>query len=61
MMSGYASLPEGRGKDSVFLRFVGEMSFQIVMTAGAFVLLFRLLRVVFHRTFPGTEVVTEGI
>jgi hypothetical protein len=61
MTSGYGSVPDGRPKDSMFLRFVGEVCFQVVMTAGAFLLLYRLLRVVFHRTFPGLDVVPEGI
>jgi hypothetical protein len=61
MTTSYASLPDGRTKDALFLRFVGEVSFQAVMTAGAFLLLFRLLRVVYHQKFPGLDVVTEGI
>jgi hypothetical protein len=61
MTSGYGSLPDGRPKDALFMRFIAEVFFQVVMTAGAFSLLYRLLRVVFHRKFPGLDVVPEGI
>jgi len=61
MTTGYASVPDGRAKDALFLRFVGEVGFQMVMTAGAFLLLFRLLRVVYHQKFPELDVVIEGI
>ncbi|MGH9441031.1 MAG: hypothetical protein ACRD16_02030 [Thermoanaerobaculia bacterium] len=61
MATGYPKLPEGRRRDRLFVRFLVETAFQPIVTAGTFLLLYRLLRVVFHRTIPVLGAVQEGI
>jgi hypothetical protein len=57
----YGRLPEGPAKDTVFLRFLGTIVAQPIATMAAFSLLYRLLRVVYHREFPWLDAVQEGI
>lgn len=57
----YGKLPEGRPKDALFLRFLGAVLAQPVATLAAFSLLYRLLRLVYHREFPWLDAVQEGI
>jgi hypothetical protein len=57
----YGRLPEGRAKDIVFLRFLGAIVVQPIATLAAFSLLYRLLRLVYHRDFPWLDAVQEGI
>jgi hypothetical protein len=57
----YGKLPDGGPKDTVFLRFLGAIVAQPIATLAAFSLLYRLLRVVYHREFPWLDVVQEGI
>jgi hypothetical protein len=57
----YGRLPEGRPKDALFLRFLGTVLAQPVATLAAFSLLYRLLRLVYHREFPWLDAVQEGI
>jgi hypothetical protein len=57
----YGKLPDGGPKDTVFLRFLGAIVAQPIATLAAFSLLYRLLRVVYHRQFPWLDVVQEGI
>ncbi len=61
MTGGYAGLPDGPPKDALFLRFLGLVALQPIATAGAFSLLYRLLRVVYHEEFPWLDIPTEGL
>jgi len=57
----YGRLSEGGAKDTVFLRFLGAIVTQPIATLAAFSLLYRLLRLVYHRQFPWLDAVQEGI
>jgi hypothetical protein len=61
MTVGYSSLPDGARRDTLFLRFLGLVTLQPIATAGTFSLLYRLLRVVYHRQFPWLDIPTEGL
>jgi hypothetical protein len=61
MTSGYGNLPEGELKDVVFLRFLAIVALQPITTAGAFSVLYRLLRLVYHEKFPWPDVSPQGI
>ena len=61
MTPGYAGLPEGKQKEALFLRFLGLVVLQPIATGGAFSILYRLLRVVYHEKFPWPDVTPEGI
>ncbi len=61
MAGDYARLPDGRPKDALFLRFLAAIVAQPLVTLAAFSLLYRLLRVVYHRQFPWLNAVQEGI
>ena len=61
MTSGYGNLPDGELKDAIFLRFLAIVALQPITTAGAFSLLYRLLRLVYHEKFPWPDVSPQGI
>jgi hypothetical protein len=61
MVSGYGNLPDGKLKDALFLRFMAITALQPITTAGAFTLLYHLLRLVYHEKFPWLDVSPEGI
>ena len=61
MTSGYGNLRDGEFKDALFLRFLAIVALQPIATAGAFSLLYRLLKLVYHETFPWLDVSPQGI
>jgi hypothetical protein len=61
MTAGYGDLPDGAVKDRLFLCFLGLVVLQPIATAGAFSLLYRLLRLVYHEQFPWLDISPEGI
>jgi hypothetical protein len=57
----YGALPEGRPKDRLFLYFITAIGVQPLATAGAFVILYRIMGLVYHLKVPGLTGVQEGI
>jgi hypothetical protein len=57
----YGSLPDGESKDRLFLRVIGAVVLQPVMTALAFSVLYRIMGVAYHLQVPGLTAVQEGI
>jgi hypothetical protein len=57
----YGSLPDGREKDRLFLRLVGAVAAQPVLTAVAFAVLYRVMGVAYQLWIPGLAAVQEGI
>jgi hypothetical protein len=57
----YGSLPDGAAKDRVFLRVIGAVVAQPVVTALAFSVLYRLLGVAYRLRVPPLAAVQEGL
>lgn len=55
------ALPEGAAKDRLFLRFLCIVLLQPLVTASAFVVLYRIVGVVYHLDVPPLPGIQEGI
>ena len=59
--SGYGGLPDGRPKDRLFLCLLSAVLIQPFATAGAFMVLYRVMGVLYRLRVPGLTAVQEGI
>jgi hypothetical protein len=57
----FGGLPEGDGKDRLFLRFLSIIVMQPLVTAFAFSVLYRIMGLVYHLDVPPLPGVQEGI
>ena len=57
----YASIPAGRIADRIFLRFIGIIVTQPLMTAAAFAVLNRVMGVAWNLQIPELPAIQEGI
>ena len=57
----YGEIPEGGPKDRLFVRFLAAIVAQPIMTACAFVVLYRIMGLVYHLNVPALGAVQEGI
>jgi hypothetical protein len=59
--AAYGSLPESATSDVLFIRLLGTLAAQPIMTALAFSVLTRIMGVVWHLQVPSLPAVQEGI
>jgi hypothetical protein len=59
--ASYGSLPESSASDALFVRLIGTLAAQPIMTALAFSVLTHIMGVGWNPTVPGLPAVQEGI
>jgi hypothetical protein len=59
--AAYGSLPESSASDALFVRLLGTLVAQPIMTGLAFSVLTRIMGVAWHLQVPGLPAVQEGI
>ena len=59
--ASYGSLPASSTSDALFVRLIGTLAAQPIMTALAFSVLTRVMGMAWHPLMPGLPAVQEGI